>query len=239
MADWQSKLYEAYVSTGQASEIKSIDIRLSNYPQHVRMIRQHVPEDRSIRMADLACGHGSLVFCLRELGYANVEGVDVSPEQVALAHRIGIPEVRLGGLVDFIRDRKMVYDVIFLMDILEHLDKQSVMDLLELVREALRERGRLIVHVPNAEGRYGMRIRYGDFTHEGCFTQRSMRQILSASGFRTVAAYEERPLVHGVKSFIRRLLWSSLTIGDRLLLLAETGTWNHILSQNMLVIADK
>lgn len=219
--------------------MRSSAVRLSDYPQHVRVIKRYVPVDRSIRIVDLACGHGTLVFCLRELGYVNVEGVDVSPEQVDLAHRLGIHGVNLGGLDAFIHDKKSVYDVIFLMDILEHLDKQSVMDLLDLVREALKDRGRLIIHVPNGEGRFGMRVRYGDFTHQGCFTSRSMQQVLSASGFRNIAAYEEKPLVHGAKSLVRRFLWSSLTLSDRLLLLAETGTWNHILSQNMLVIADK
>jgi 2-polyprenyl-3-methyl-5-hydroxy-6-metoxy-1,4-benzoquinol methylase len=238
LTNWQSKLYEAYVSTGQAA-MRSSRIRLTDYPQHVRVIKKYVPADRSIKIVDLACGHGTLVFCLRELGYDHAEGVDVSPEQVALAHRLGIPEVRLGGLGDFIQDKKAMYDVIFLMDILEHLDKQSVMDVLERVREGLKDGGRLIIHVPNGEGRFGMRVRYGDFTHQGCFTRRSMQQVLSASGFGSIAAYEEKPLVHGAKSFVRRLLWSSLTLSDRLLLLAETGTWNHILSQNMLVVADK
>jgi SAM-dependent methyltransferase len=214
-------------------------MRLSDYPHYEHIIRRHLPDDRSIRIVDLACGHGALVFCLKALGYARVEGIDVSPEQVALAHRRGLHEVRSGDMMDFLRDKGDLYDVIFLMDILEHLDKQAVMDLLEQARRALAERGRLIVHVPNAEGVFGMRIRYGDFTHQTCFTPQSIRQVLMACGFGGVAVYEERPLVHGIKSLIRRVLWSSLVFRDRLLLLAETGTRGHILSQNMLVVAER
>lgn len=239
MSDWQSKLYAAYVSTGQASGTESATIRLEDHPQHLRIIRRYMPQDRTLRILDLACGHGTLVFCLRELGYTNVEGVDVSREQVELAHRRGIHEVSLGSMTDHLRDRKNAWDVIVLMDVLEHLDKPAVMELLELVHRSLTERGRLILHVPNGEGRFGMRVRYGDFTHQGCFTSRSIRQVLAATGFRRVAVYEEKPLVHGVKSLLRRVLWSTLTLNDRLLLLAETGTWNHVLSQNMLVTAER
>lgn len=240
MADWQSRLYASYISTGQSTAaVDAVRIRLADYPQYVRMIKRHVPADRSIRIADLACGHGALVFCLRALGYANVEGVDVSPEQVALAHRRGICEVQCGNMLDVLRGKERAYDVIFLMDILEHLDRQSVMDLLGAAEKALADRGRLIVHVPNAEGRFGMRIRYGDFTHQVCFTPQSIRQVLAAAGFGRVAVHEERPLVHGVKSLLRRMLWSSLVFQDRLLLLAETGAWGHVLSQNMLVVADR
>jgi SAM-dependent methyltransferase len=241
LTDWQSKLYGAYISTGQstASGEEAVETLLSDHPHYEHIIRRHLPDDRSLRIADLACGHGALVFCLRALGYVHVEGIDVSPEQVALAHRRGLREVHAGDMMEFLRGKDGVYDVIFLMDILEHLDKQAVMDLLEGAARALTRRGRLIVHVPNAEGMFGMRIRYGDFTHQTCFTPRSIRQVLLASGFRDVAAYEERPLVHGVKSLIRRMLWSSLVFRDRLLLLAETGTWGHILSQNMLVVAGK
>jgi hypothetical protein len=50
-------------------------------------------------------------------------------------------------------------DAIFLMDILGLLEKHEVVDLLGLARNVLSDHGRLIVHVPNAEGLFGMRIR--------------------------------------------------------------------------------
>jgi 2-polyprenyl-3-methyl-5-hydroxy-6-metoxy-1,4-benzoquinol methylase len=239
MGDWKDKLYESYVSTRQAAT--GVDdqagLNLLHYPQLEQVIRKYVPADRSIRIADLGCGHGSMVFCLKELGYKNVEGVDLSSEQVALAHRLGIGEVRQGDLIEFMRAHRMTYDVLFLMDVLEHLSKQEAMDLLDLVRVALKKGGRAIIHVPNAEGIFGMRVRYGDFTHELCFTPQSILQVLRACGFANVAVYEDRPVVHGYKSAVRYILWRLLTIPYRLLLLAETGTGGHVLSQNMLIVA--
>lgn len=240
MADWQSKLYEAYVSTGQSTAGGDAGpMRLSDYPQYVDLIRRYLPKDRGIRIADLACGHGALIFCLREMGYRNVEGIDISPEQVALAHRRGIHEVGEGNIAGHLAGKDKTYDVVLLMDILEHLDEPSVMNVLQLVSGSLRDQGMAVIHVPNAEGRFGMRIRYGDFTHRLCFTPQSMRQVLSATGLTGVEIYEDKPVVHGIRSLVRRVLWDVLTLPDRLLLLAETGASGHVLSQNMLVVARK
>ena len=239
MGDWKSKLYESYVSTRQAAAVadESVGPELSGYPQLLDVIKRHVPSDTSVRITDLGCGHGALVFCLKSLGYTDIEGIDVSSEQVALANKLGIDEVRQGDLIEHLQSASKTYDVLFLMDVLEHLGKQDVIDLLSLARTSLAAGGRAIIHVPNAEGLFGMRVRYGDFTHELCFTPQSIRQVLRACGFRDVQVYEDKPVVHGIKSLVRSALWKVLTLRERLLLLAETGAGGHILSQNMLVVA--
>jgi cyclopropane fatty-acyl-phospholipid synthase-like methyltransferase len=57
------------------------------------------------------------------------------------------------------------------MDVIEHLTRQELFDLLDSVYRVLAPGGVCLVHVPNAEGLYGMRIRYGDFTHELAFSE--------------------------------------------------------------------
>ena len=168
MVGWKTKLYEAYVSTEQAAATvdTTAGLSASEFPQLLALIRRHVPPDRSIRIADLGCGYGPLIFCLGGLGYENVEGVDRSSEQVELARRLGIREVQKGNLDEFLRSGKTGYDLLFLIDVLEHFKKQEVLDLLELAHDALNVGGRIVIHVPNGEGLFGMRVRYGDFTHE-------------------------------------------------------------------------
>lgn len=147
--------------------------------------------------------------------------------------------MREGSLGEYLQNTKHTFDVIFLMDVIEHLEKQEVVDLLDMARSVLADNGKLILHLPNAEGLFGMRVRYGDFTHQVCFTPQSIRQVLLATGYKCVEVYEDKPLVHGIKSMIRRFLWSLLTARERLLLIAETGSGGHILSQNMLVVTYK
>lgn len=79
----------------------------------------------------------------------------------------------------------------------------------------------------------------GDLTHTNAFTAQSIRQLMRACGFSEPCCYEDAPVAHGLKSLVRRILWRALTLPFRLLATAETGEWRHILSQNMLVVAER
>ncbi|MBD3869020.1 MAG: class I SAM-dependent methyltransferase [Acidobacteria bacterium] len=241
MEEWKKRLYDTYVTSGQAgagmADWDAYD--LSRFPFYRSLIRTHVPSGRDLELIDLACGHGGLVFCLNESGYRNVHGVDISPEQVELAHRFGLPEVECGGIVEYLDRSSLQYDVVFLLDILEHLTREELLAVLDRVSSRLNPQGRLIITVPNGAGLFGMRVRYGDLTHENCYTPQSMEQALRTTGFGNVRAYEIRPVLHGLKSAVRHGLWRLMTLPHRLLLAAETGEIHHILTQNMLVTAGK
>jgi 2-polyprenyl-3-methyl-5-hydroxy-6-metoxy-1,4-benzoquinol methylase len=241
MQPWKSTLYERYVSTEQVQPITTSAQRLkaSDYPYLQRLIARHVPADREQLIADLGCGHGVLVHCLRAAGYRNVSGVDVSGEQVAIAKGLGIEGVEQGDLQSFLRRHRGTLGVVLLMDVLEHLTKQEIFDMLAAVHAALRPGGRVIIHAPNGAGMHGMRILYGDFTHETCLTPQSAGQILRANGFSDVAVYEDVPTLHSAKGVVRFVLWHLLTLPRRLLLYAETGVARHVLSQNLLVVAQR
>lgn len=236
---WRTRLYDAYVSTGQAASAVSSNSGLSikNYPYFQRRVRPLLPTQPDSRMADLGCGHGALLYCLKQWGYRNVWGVDRSAEQVALAHSLGVAEVREGDLLQSLRTCAEPMDVIFLMDVIEHLPRGAIFTLLATVRAALADGGLLLLHTPNASGIFGMAVRYGDLTHEMAFTVRSVEQLLHAVGFEEIEFYEDTPVVHGFLSMVRCVVWTLGTAFLRLLYLAETGSPHIILSQNMLVAA--
>ena len=129
--------------------------------------------------------------------------------------------------------------MVLLIDVIEHLTRQELFDTLEEVYRILKPGGRCIAHVPNAEGLYGMRIRYGDLTHESAFTPKSAQQLFTTLGFRSVECFEDKPVMHNLKSLVRRIIWDVFTIIPRLLLTAETGETKFVLSQNMLMVAVK
>ena len=241
MEDWKKRLYEQYVTSGQAgaatAEWDAYD--LARFPFYRSLIQAHVPTGPDLNMVDLACGHGTLVYCLKESGYRNVGGVDISQEQVDLAHRFGLTTIECGAIEPYLDGTDQSYDVVFLLDILEHLTRTDLFAVLDSVNRRLNPGGKVIITVPNGAGLFGMRIRYGDLTHENCYTANSMGQALSTTGFADVRTYEVRPIPHGLKSAVRSVLWRVLTLPHRLLLAAETGEVRHVLTQNMLVTAVK
>lgn len=240
MEEWKQRLFNSYVSTKQAGQNtgrESLDGGFYHYLSGI--IKKYLPKDRDISVADLACGYGRLIYCLKKHGYHNIQGVDISKEQVELSHKFGLNEVRCQSIDAFLDENKKSFDVVFLIDILEHLDKGQLLKLLDKVNSSLRLNGIVVIHVPNAEGIFGGKARYSDLTHEISFTTQSISQALSACGFTNVRCFEDKPVIHGLPSFARYVLWQLFTLPYRILLLAETGVGKGILSQNMLIIAEK
>lgn len=239
---WKDRLYDSYVSSGQvntaSTDAGSFFAGRAAYLE--KAIRRHFPSDRQARIIDLGCGHGTFLYFLKRAGYSNIVGVDVSAEQIQQARALGIPEAVEGQLDDFlVRTASGSVDAVIAFDIFEHLDPEQLFATLDEIYRVLKLGGRVILHVPNAEGIYGMRIRYGDFTHEQAFTANSLRQVTRTAGFTRFEAFEDKPIPHGIFSIARRVIWDCGTLPHRLLLSAETGGGGFILSQNMLAVAYK
>ncbi len=223
----RERLYETYASS-HAGDGEGIATDLV----YRRDIRPNLPAGPGSSVVDIGCGQGGLVRLLLRDGYA-AEGIDISPEQVAIAHRSGLPEVHLGDFRDLLtRDEPL--DAVVATDVLEHLTKTEVLDTLDVVVRALRPGGVLVARVPNAVSPFGGRIRHGDFTHESSYTARSLAQITAAAGFGPVTVHACPPAAHGLASSARVLVWKPISGLFKLALAAETGALRgHIVTQNM------
>lgn len=86
----RSRLYEAYASQHAGSgggESAALACR--------RDIRPLLPSPAAGPVIDLGCGRGELVRLLQTEGF-DAEGIDISPEQTALARAAGVAQVRQG-----------------------------------------------------------------------------------------------------------------------------------------------
>jgi SAM-dependent methyltransferase len=242
MQGWKETVYQSYVSSGHIRDTEGPPAQYFK-PRRAyfeSIIRKHFPSDPNSRVLDIGCGHGALLYFLYEASYHNVRGVDGSKEQVELAKRLEVPGVELGEALNFLRECESgSAEVICLFDVLEHHDRQQTFELLNEVRRVLSPNGVCIGHVPNAEGIFGARIRYSDLTHEQAFTAASIRQMFGSLQFGGVQCFEDKPLIRGIKSLARRVIWECGTMPFRLLYLAETASSGAILSQNLLFAAKK
>jgi SAM-dependent methyltransferase len=242
VTDYRARVYDRYSSARHEQLApESFGQAKSGAPYLRRLIAQHFPADRSARVLDLGCGHGTLLHFAQLAGYTNLEGVDRSPEQVEAAHRLGLRNVREGDVMQELRDHPDdSLDVVIAFDLIEHFRRDELLELVDEVRRVLRPGGRWIIHTPNAESPFFGRIRYGDLTHEEAFTRTSIGQLLLSSGFADVKSYEDRPVVHGVKSAMRAAAWRVIRSALAIYLTAESGSAGGALfSQNFLTVATK
>ncbi len=230
----RERLYEAYASQhAQCSDGAAAALI------YRRDIRPLLLAPTAGPVLDIGCGQGQLVRLMLDDGY-DAMGIDVSPEQVALAQAAGLDRIHHGDYRDVLDARAGQLAAVTATDVLEHLTKAEVLDTFDRVANALIPGGVFVARVPNAVSPFGGRIRYGDFTHESSHTARSVRQVAAAAGFAAVAVEPCPPVAHGVLSVARGLVWKLVSACCKLALAAETGVLRgHIVTQNLTFAARK
>ena len=189
---------------------------------------------------EIGCGDGAFLTFLHQQGFTDVAGVDVSESQIRAAHRRGVTQARLGDNLDALKQHGSSLSLVVALDVIEHYTKADLLPLMRAVHAGLRPSGTLLVQTPNADGPFGARHRYADFTHEMAFTPTSMTQMLRSVGFVDIDVRPVEPVVHGLRSAVRWLVWKTIRVGLVLYLAAETGCLRgHVLTQNMIVAARK
>jgi len=198
-----------------------------------RDIRPLLPPPSVGAVLDIGCGQGELVRLMLAEGY-DAAGVDISPEQVALARSAGVNSVHAGDFRTFLDGRPGQLGAITATDILEHLTKNEILAAFDQVARALVTGGVFIGRVPNAVSPFGGHIRYGDFTHESWFTAASVRQLAATAGLRAVTVKSSPPVAHGPASAARVVVWKVVSGLCKTALAAETGVVRgHIVTQNL------
>lgn len=221
---YRSRIYAKYASVAQGAELApglaEIDRWGTAYDAY---LRGWLPSAVDAPIVDVACGYGRLLRFFTERGYTNVTGVDVSPEQVAIARRVHA-NVLQGDVIEFLEGRPGAFALITAFDVLEHLDKDEALRFLDACQGALQPGGHLVVQTPNADSPWGLSVRYGDFTHETCFTPSSLAWLLRLCGFQDVEPREQGPVPRGIASSVRWLLWQLLRLSMLARNLVETGS---------------
>ncbi len=145
--------------------------------------------ERDARNFEVGCGGGFALGGLNLLGFQNVIGCDSDGGQVADATRFGVNAVRVSAeeFQDYIASiQKDGFDAILIFDVLEHIPVAEQRAFLFRLRNALRDGGRLVCQVPNANALVASRFRYGDWTHSSSFTEQSLDFVLFNSGFDNI-----------------------------------------------------
>ncbi|CAK0781281.1 Methyltransferase domain-containing protein [Gammaproteobacteria bacterium] len=154
-----------------------------------------LPNAPDIKILEIGPGYGELLELLsQDCRYKNVKAIDMSQEVVTYCNQIlpGCVE-KVDNTVLFLEQHACHFDLIFMLQVLEHVGKPDVISLLEAAYNSLLPGGKLIIEVPNmANPMIGSYLRYADFTHEVGFTDLSLRYVLQCAGFSQVSLFESK-----------------------------------------------
>jgi SAM-dependent methyltransferase len=105
------------------------------------------------------------------------------------------------------------YDVILIIDILEHLNEFQLNKLFCIIRNNLREDGCAYIKVPNSSSISGLESTFGDLTHINFYNDIKVKTLIELNGFKYINSWGVGPNLR-----ITRVISSILSLPFKILL---------------------
>lgn len=223
--DYRSRIYQNYAANFKDAGARFDEASATAGARAYRAyLKGWLPESRDAEVADIACGSGTLLYCFKGLGYSRLTGVEISPDQIALARQVASDVVQQDALT-FLEQNPGRFDLVTGIDIVEHFSKPEVLRFLDGCYSSLKPNGRLVLQTPNADSPWGMSLRYGDFTHETAFGPDLLSRLLRLAGFQEIEVREMGPVRFGYSalSTLRYFMWRVIRACLVIWNVAETG----------------
>lgn len=160
--------------------------RLAEYT--TRFIEPLFPKDRAIRIGDIGCGYGLFLDACKKSGYMNIEGVEQMGTYVQYAEQeLNISSVKCADIFTYLESNDNEhFDIITALNIVEHVKKDKVQYLLNLIQRKLKKGGMFLMEVPNADSPLGIHTYFTDLTHEFAFSRKLAVMLLKNAGLTEI-----------------------------------------------------
>lgn len=185
-------------------------------------LNEILPKNKDSKILDIGCGFGMTLNALRERGYKNLKGIDLSDEAIEYCKSIGL-DVEKIEIIEYCNVGEK-YDLIIMSHVLEHIDKAEVINTLSNIRKfLLSPDGYLCIMVPNAQSNTGAYWAFEDFTHHTIFTSGSIIFVLKMAGYNYIkfldpeGMVDSRFLIKLIKKFLLKIyrannfFWNKIT----------------------------
>lgn len=134
-----------------------------------RLLKKYV--DKNMHILDVGCGRGSVIKFLKEAGYHNVVGVDISSEMVEITRKQGHESYNLQEL----EGKNMFFDLIIFSHVIEHIKYPDIQKFLEFYFSKLKnETGKIIILSPLLHPDF-----YADIDHTRPYYPRGLVNLFS------------------------------------------------------------
>lgn len=198
-----------YINYVNINESLNCVFNIASYEKTARdyfnMYASFLPKNKSSSILDIGCGCGYFLYFLKKYGYDNYWGIDADPESIDYTKRNITEKCEAALAYQYLTISSQKYDLIVMNEVLEHIPKNEIIPLINLIFKSLNKDGVFICYVPNMENPITSYTRYHDFTHTVGFTQNSLKMVLKMGGFVSVNIYEAINQKNTINYRIKRL----------------------------------
>lgn len=198
-----------------------------------------LPADKNAKILDLGCGVGQFLYFLEKQGFKNYYGIDVSAQQIDFCKEKITDKVQAIDGLEFLKNKKDIFDLIVLNDVLEHISKDRVVQLLRVIYSSLKKNGSLFIKVPNMANPFGLLDRYKDITHELGFTEHSLKETLVAARFEKIAVKGASYPVISFKTAVSKVAEKIIHFCLKLAMLVQGYSGSKFLDKTIIAVAKK
>ncbi len=149
---------------------------------------------------EVGFGDGAFLDWARGKGF-NVFGAEITQPCVDNARKRD-HQVTIGTIDEAMKTFDRKFDAIVAFDVLEHIEKPGLVQVLTEAHSALVEGGVLVASFPNGASPFGRYYQNGDITHETALTDRMLGQLGLKTGFLVEGAYNAARPIFGRRPYL-------------------------------------
>jgi 2-polyprenyl-3-methyl-5-hydroxy-6-metoxy-1,4-benzoquinol methylase len=189
---------------------------------------------RGKKLLDFGFGSGALLAWAKSKG-SEVVGIEIQASLIEAATQLNIPA---HTSIQQIGDNNI--DIVSFFDVLEHLTKQEIQELLQESHRIGRVGCTLIIRVPNCQSAAGLANQFADPTHISMLSGPIVKAFLEEANFKNILVREAQlqPSSNSLNRALRMLSKPLIYAFESLYKL----TWSirqTPLSSNVIIVANK
>jgi SAM-dependent methyltransferase len=197
---------------------------------------------RGQTVLEIGPGIGEFIKYLNNQGNYDIDIVDIDKETIDyVKKRYKIKEAYLIRNFKQVEKRLRKYDLIYMSQVLEHIQKKDHEYYIKTLFKHLNKNGNILITVPNGGNPFNIVERYWDITHELVFTENAFLQLIR---FCDLKNYEL--LIQGYRippytplNLIRIILQKILHLAIKTILMINGGVYSNLLYPNISLIIKK
>jgi 2-polyprenyl-3-methyl-5-hydroxy-6-metoxy-1,4-benzoquinol methylase len=202
--DFRNEIYESY---GAFKGWDSSELSEAYHDMYRGEFQQHSIPPQG-RLLEIGFGSGHFLSWAKSVGF-KVVGVEVNSQFVDSAKAKGLEVYQLPlQQISQLNSSHSQFDVVVLLDVLEHLYPDEIIRLFKELRSVLAPGGAVVCRFPNGLSPFSTQTQWADLTHVTVLTPERMRQIGVVTGFEVKRFYNSyRSLLVG-----KRPKWQKIVL---------------------------